>query len=331
MEPDLLARIVEKASAECQVEGISLFNWTEPLLHPKLPELIHIVQRAGIDCHLSSNLNLLPDADAIMAANPASFKISASGFTQELYGHTHYGGDIERVKRHMKELAQAKKRNGATTRIFVSFHRYRGNLKEEPALKQFAAGLGFEFEPTWALMFPLEKILAYAEGSNDVPLSADDLELVDRLALPLKETLAAAGKHTGRPCRLRETQISMDFRGKVQLCCGLFDSGRFTVGDYLDLTLEQIQQLRRSHGMCERCMQHGAHLFLTYQVPEMEQMILERVAGEDAELLDLRREMARMRRQRCMQRLLGGRQMTALRNLYSRLFHPAARAAGEKR
>lgn len=331
MEPDLLARIVDKASAECQVEGISLFNWTEPLLHPRVPELIQIVQRAGIGCHLSSNLNLLPDADAVMAANPASFKISASGFTQEHYGLTHRGGDIERVKRHMTELARAKERNGATTRIFVSFHRYRGNLKEEPALRQFSADLGFEFEPAWALMFPLEKILSYAEGSDGVPLSEEDLQLIDSLAFPLKDLMAAAAKHTGRQCWLRETQISMDFRGKVQLCCGLFDSGRFTVGDYLDLTLEQIQQLRRSHDMCERCMKHGAHLFLTYQVPEMEQMILENVSREDAELLDLRREMARMRRQRCMQMLLGGRQMTALRKLYSRLFRPAPRVAGGKR
>lgn len=304
MEPELLARIVRKAASECLVTGISLFNWTEPLLHPRLTELIRIVQNADIPCHLSSNLNLLPDADAIMAANPASFKISTSGFTQEVYGSFHRGGDIERVKRNMVELAEAKKRNNAITRIFVSFHRYRNNLKEEPLMRDFAAGLGFDFEPAWALMFPLEKILAYVEEEvQDFPLTEEDQQLIDRLAFPLKETLAAAQKHHSQPCCLRDTQISLDFQGNVILCCGVFDAGQFTLGNYITMPLDEIQEIRQSHSMCKRCMRHGAHAFLTYRLPEMEELILGAIPTEDAELLDLRYEIAQKRMQQRLQKI----------------------------
>jgi len=328
MEPELLARIVAKAASECLVTGISLFNWTEPLLHPRLPELIRIVQDAGIPCHISSNLNLLPEADAIMAANPASFKISVSGFTQEIYGFSHRGGDIERVKLHMAELAAAKKRCNATTRMFVSFHRYTSNLKEEPLMRHFAAGLGFDFEPAWALMFPLEKILACGdEDAQDFPLTEEDRQLIGHLALPLKEALANAQKYHSQPCSLRDSQISMDFRGNVMLCCGVFDAGKFSMGSYLDMPLDEIQRVRQSHSMCERCMRKGAHVYLTYRIPEMDELLLENIAPEDAELLDLRNEISQKKLQlflqRVFQRLFSGfmtkEQKTALKALITRI------------
>lgn len=310
MAPELLARIVAKARAECEVEQINLFNWTEPLLHPRLPELIRIVQDAGIPCYLSSNLNILPDADAIMAANPASFKISASGFSQEVYGKTHRGGNIARVKEHMLALAEAKKRHHAATRIFVNYHRYRHNLKEEPLLREFALGLGFDFEPAWALMLPLEKVLGYAEGDgNAFALTQEDEELIGSLAVPLREGLLAARRHRDRPCRLREEQISLDFEGNVTLCCGIFDAREHNIlGKYLDMPLAEIQAARHAHPMCARCLRQGGHVYLTYGYPELEELALANIAPEDAELLDLRREIALKLRQ---QRLAG---------LYQRFF-----------
>ena len=118
MAPELLQEIVTKARAECRRPNISLFNWAEPLLHPQLPELIRIVQDAGIPCHLSSNLDILPDADALMAANPASLRISTSGFSQEIYGRTHRGGDIERVKTHMVAPGRGKEAQSCRYRHF---------------------------------------------------------------------------------------------------------------------------------------------------------------------------------------------------------------------
>jgi hypothetical protein len=340
MEPDLLARILRKATSECRVERCSLFSWGEPLLNPRMPELIRTVREAGVVSYLSSNLNILPNADAIMAENPDNFRISLSGFSQEVYGYYHRGGDIEKVKTHMVELAEARKRHNATTRIYVYYHRYRDNLREELLMRKFAAGLGFEFQPVWALFFPLEKILSYA-GEEDglFAVTGEDLRLIERLAVPLDKALKAGRLHREKPCPLRDQALSLDCRGAVQLCCGVFDPRQFSIGNYLDIPLDEIQQIRQGHPMCGRCMAQGIHRYLIHGFQELSELALERISPEDAELLDLRREIARMRmRQRAARiydaafsGILSEKARTALAERYFRLERLISRFSRDKR
>ena len=320
MEPELLERIMEKAVTECLVEQVSLYNWAEPLFHPRLPELINIVQDKGVSCHLSSNLNILPNPDAILAANPASFRISTSGFRQEIYSRTHRGGNIERVKKHMVELTEAKRRTKAQTDIYIYYHRYLHNLEDEPKMREYATRLGIKFIPDWALMLPLEKILGYMEGVDSyLPLTEEDHELINSLALPLRGALTAARKYADRPCPLRDDAVTLDYRGNVMLCCGIFDARKYTLGNYIDMALKDIQQTRYRHPMCESCMRQGAHVYLTYGIDEMDELALANIPPNDIELLnDLRHEITwRQRRRR-------------LTKLYDR-FLPDLLSAGQKR
>jgi hypothetical protein len=204
---------------------------TEPILHPGLPELIRIVESNGIPCHLSSNLNQMRNIDAVLAENPYAFRISASGFTQDVYGYTHRGGNIDRVKQHMIELADAKRRQRSTTLIHVLYHRYKHNLPDEKPMREFAHSLGIGFEGVWAFMMPLEKVLAYVnDDPAEATLTEEDHQLIGNLALPLKEAIAAAETQRDAPCSLRDAQMTLDFEGNVQLCCGTYDTRRFTLG-----------------------------------------------------------------------------------------------------
>ena len=55
-------------------------------------------------------------------------------------------------------------------------------------MRKFAADLGIDFEPAWALMFPLEKILAYVdEDAQDFPLTEEDHQLIDQLGASAEE------------------------------------------------------------------------------------------------------------------------------------------------
>ncbi len=321
MDPSRLDAILKKATGEATVGYVCLYNWTEPLLHPKLPEMVRIVRGYDLKCGLSTNLNLMRNVDAVLAADPTDLKISLSGFTQDTYGVTHRRGNIETVKANMAELARARDRVGADTRIFVNFHRYLGNHGDEARMRDYAQSLGFEFEPTWAYLMPLEKMLAYVEpAASEARLTDEDHELLDRLAFPMDEAIRVSSKHAEEPCALRDEQMAITWQGDVMLCCTTFDPSRYQLASYLDTPLAELQAMKYEHPACSSCMKAGLHRFFDYKVEEIDGLALATVAKQypDARLEGMRA----LRRRRLVERL-GKRAWKQVRRVGRSLVGPA--------
>lgn len=271
MEPALLDRIMRKAVSECEVSTVGLFNWTEPLLHPRLPELVRVVRSYGVPCSISTNLSVNKNFDDLLASNPEAIYVSTSGFTQAIYERTHKGGDIELVKSNMKTLAEANAKCGDKTHITVMFHRYRGNQQDELLMRDFSESLGFSFQTDHARMMPLDKTLAYANhDSSMAQLTSDDYEILKLLPIPLDEAMRIAVQHKAQPCSFLSSQIVIDVLGEVQLCCAVYDSSKYAIGNYLNTPLQHIQELRHSHPMCIRCTSAGGHVYVPASAPEFE-------------------------------------------------------------
>lgn len=279
MTPQMLEQIVHKAIRECGRPSFALYNWTEPFLHPDLPELIRIVRSKGLRCALSTNLNLARNIDAVMAANANSLRISVSGFDQASYGITHEGGDIELVKQNMIEVARARERTRSRTDVEVCFHRYLGNHDQEARMKEYSESLGFRFNPLWAYLSPMEKILAVRgrPGAGVLP-TEHELRLVDAFALPLEPALAVSRELNRSKCKLRDRQMALNSEGRVMLCCAVFDEDRFGLGSYLETPLARLQELKYTHSGCGDCMKEGIHTLYTYRGPEFDRLALANVA-----------------------------------------------------
>jgi MoaA/NifB/PqqE/SkfB family radical SAM enzyme len=324
MSPDLLRRILRKATGECSITGVALYNWAEPLLHPQLPEMIRIVHDFGILCDLSSNLNLLKNPREILREDPNSIVISLSGFNQEMYARTHVNGDIARVKENMLHLVAAKRETAANTNIYIRYHRYRDNLQDEIQMRDFARDHGIGFQPVWAYFMPLEKNLAYlGAADNEVALTEKDHQLIKMLALPLREGSTVARQHRQQPCLLREEQVTIDFEGNVMLCCGVYDRDKYGFGSYLDIPIERLQKKRRSHPMCNSCMEQGMHVYGTYGTGELDAIAVKNVKPDEALKLNIIRDGRRMRLKsrlsRIGHRLVGPRATAWLGVRYDRL------------
>ena len=257
MDAELLHRLLRKAISECFVGDVSLFAYSEPLLHPRLPELVEIVKSYGLECYLSTNLNVMRDAEALLRARPDAIIISLSGFHQDSYGVTHAGGDIETVKTHMRALAAAKARLRSGTAITVLYHKYRTNLDELPLMKAFATSLGLAWDETWATFFPLEKVLTYVTpGLAMADVTDADRAIIDRLGVSLTETVARGSPVNS--CRLQDSAIVLDVTGRVYLCCeAAMDAQRNGIASYLDTPLEIVQARKKKHDLCSTCMANG--------------------------------------------------------------------------
>lgn len=265
----LFARLLDKACLEYRVKGVNLFNWGELMLHPELPELVRIVKSRGVRCFLSSNLNVLRNVDALLAARPDWIRVSVSGFTQPIYGQTHARGDIERVKANMIELSRALARvdpplpllRGKYPVAEVFFHKYRHNLHEIEPMRAFAERLGFGFSECWAYLMPLENALALAEGT----LPEAQREFVERqFALPIGRAIAAAREQPEAPCRLLSEQLVLDLQGNLIPCCTIYDLRKHALGPYLEMSPDDQRRAREGAPVCESCTHHGLHRYFTY-------------------------------------------------------------------
>lgn len=262
MEPALLDRIMKKAVSECSVASVGLYNWTEPLLHPRLSELIRVVKSHGIPCAISTNLSINKNFDDLLASNPETIYVSTSGYTQAVYERTHKGGDIELVKKNMKRLVEAKVKYGSTTVLTVIFIRYKSNQQDEAMMRDYSESLGFEFLAYSARMHSLEKVLAYVDNDPTISqLTQNDFELMNLLTPSLGEAMRIAQQNREQPCTLLTKQFAINVSGNVELCCGVFDSSEYTISNFFDMPMSQIQALRSSHPMCGKCTAHGGHVY----------------------------------------------------------------------
>jgi hypothetical protein len=270
--------VLDKITREYTPLCICLFNWTEPLLHPQLAEIIRLTRAASIPVHLSSNLNVMPRMEEVLRAEPTSLRISLSGFSQAVYCQTHAGGQIEKVKANMRALAELKARTGSKTEVFVYYHKYRHNLHELEPMKAFAALLGFGWMECWAIYMPVEGALAYWKN---VIRPEQRAFIENYLALPLKRALDATAPVRSEACKMQLHDVVINHEGQVQLCCCVFSAKDHAIGSFLEMTPAAIRAAKGVHPACGPCMQAGLHVYYQYYKHPLLAPLYEKIVAEE--------------------------------------------------
>lgn len=281
MDPDLMERILDKIKSENPDAIVFVYGNSEPFIHPKLAECIASIKRRGLDAQVSTNLNFVRRLDDVLAARPNMIIISLSGFTQEVYVRGHAGGNIEKVKENMKLISEAHARAEHKTNISVNFHVYDYNEHELPLMKEYAASLGIGFFTSLARAISMEKTIQYcrAHDPEATPFEIQEGRPDWNLALPPSAKIYEDAMGTLRipPTEAREmykdvpmaevcpvgagmlfTFIRHD--GLVQMCACSADR-RITLGNYMDLTPDQMIELRTGHSICKQCLHYRLNLY----------------------------------------------------------------------
>ncbi len=253
--------IISKVALDYPGTTISLFNWTEPLLHPEVLRFLEEIPRHGLKSRISTNLNLLPDAEGLAKVAPDGITISLSGFTQSVYEIGHGDGNIEVVKANMKLLSEAMQRTGKGLAVTVYYHKYFHNLHEEKLMKDFSKSLGFGFGSGWAYYMPVEKVMDYVDRN----VSKEQKEKIEsKFPLNIADAIDATKPFRKQPCHLATSTLTMDCRGNVQLCCAVYDQKQFTVANYLEMPLPDIEEKIKTHEYCTKCMDNGLHMYASW-------------------------------------------------------------------
>jgi pyruvate-formate lyase-activating enzyme len=295
MSIELFTAIIEKIARETPSSNTSvgLYDWGEPILHPEAPNFIRLIHSYGMRALVSSNLNQIKNIDAVVAAGPDVFTISVSGFTQDIYGRTHTGGDVKKVKLNMRTLRALMDAHGQNFQVIVSYHQYKENGgAEEEGMRALSEELGFDFVPTEAYLYPLEKRIAFIQATEakdgkapdpndwlppDTKLSTEDFSFSEWLLKPphrqnqvlqvneidvsdgLLEKIRQEGPRYGQnfACYRITDKLSIRLDGSVGICCASFSPKIEVAKSFLDTPHAELQKLRLWHPFCGTCMRFG--------------------------------------------------------------------------
>lgn len=286
MDPVLMEKIIDKIKSENPEAIVFLYGNSEPFIHPRLAECIASVKRRGLNCQLSTNLNFIRNVDGVLAAKPDMIIISLSGFTQDVYVKGHAGGNIEKVKEHMKVLAEACSKTDKATAISVNYHVYTDNGHEIALMKEYAKGLGIGFFTSYARAISMENAIQYNRsldanatpfeiqpGRPDLnvalpPIGQTYIDAMKRLVIPpnkAPEMFKDFPTHSVCPIGWMFCFIRHD--GKTEMCACVADR-RLTLGDYLDNTQDQLIEQRTGHAICLQCTKYHLRYYFHMSHPD---------------------------------------------------------------
>lgn len=283
MEMELMEKILAKIASENPNAIVFTYGNSEPFLHPQLPECILAIHSHGLHPEMSTNLNVIKRVDDLLAARPDLIIISLSGFTQEVYVKGHAGGNIERVKENMRTIAETNNRipESKRVRIEVNYHVYNDNKHEIEPMRTYAKNLGLGFFTSVARAISMENAIQYCR-SKDVdakpfevvenqpdwnkifpPVGETYIKTMDRLRIPPTNARVMYQDYPVAPvCPVGAGSMFTFIRhdGGTSLCACTADR-RLKLGEYLDMTPDQMIEKRTGHSFCKQCLHYRTNMY----------------------------------------------------------------------
>lgn len=243
MELDLFKRILNKAM-DNGAGAFGLYNWTEPFLHPELPEFVHEIRNNNTFCSLSSNLSLktMPHLVDTLKAGVGYLQVSVSGFTNKVHQVNHRGSDIEIVKKHLQTISDSMTSFEHDIRIEVKYLVFDYNQEEIELFKDYSTKLGLLF---WE--FP---------AGGDPQNIPDSLKIQEPTEIKITNNDLIKSRDMYSPsygCARGLDEVVIDCRGDVYLCCCMPYYDLYKIGNFLELPYRTIMQNRLFHPMCKKC------------------------------------------------------------------------------
>lgn len=283
MDMSLMEMMLDKIQTENPNAVVCCYVNSEPFLHPHIAQCVASIKRRGFRCEFASNFNYISQVDQVLAAKPDLLTASVSGFTQPVYERAHRGGDIETVKKNIKELAEANTRGNHGVHLGVSYHMYEYNLHEVDLMRQFTVGLGLQFLLSWGRAITIENTvqalrhLEKLETGRDVPYgpcknglnlntafpppSEEFLKFLEQIRFHPKKAMRLYDRWpVPKVCLIADVFTEIRHDGRVQLCAWTDDT-RLTIGNFMEMNHYQRTEARLGHPLCAECLRYRLPLY----------------------------------------------------------------------
>jgi MoaA/NifB/PqqE/SkfB family radical SAM enzyme len=258
MHPEMFEEILDKISrinidilpiSDLGEKVISLYNWGEPTLNPRLSDILKISIQNGFIPDISTNASFFVDIPSDIIKDARSWIFSVPGVSQESYDKMHgFKADavFNNIKAYCDKIKDASK--GQKSRLLMAFHIYRFNMYEIELAEKFCIENGIKIIPYYANFDDFDMSYAYLTNRLDNNILA---QAKDQLVLSYVDELVSK-MPSNYECP-QFNRLVINEVGKVVLCCGT----NIELGDFLEMSLEDIENARKSQDICDRCVKSG--------------------------------------------------------------------------
>ena len=212
------------------VHTMQFYFQGEPLLNKDLPQMIAEASKAGLYTIVSTNAQVLDKqwAYALVGAGLDRIIVSMDGLTQATYGAYRVGGDVEKVKKALGYLREAKEQLHARICIELQCLRLKTNEQEWKAFKKAYKKLGAD-----RLVFKTAQLYDYEEGHPLMPSK-------ERYSRYRKgEDGKYHRKPMGRGCLRVWSGVVVTTNGEVLPCC--YDKARaHAYGNIMECSMAEL-------------------------------------------------------------------------------------------
>jgi MoaA/NifB/PqqE/SkfB family radical SAM enzyme len=224
-----------------------MYNWGEPLLHKRTPEMIAYAKRKEISILLSTNLSIkLTDEyiDRLVLSGLDKMLVSLDGVTQESYSKYRRNGNLELVRENVRRIQAAKQRLGSETpRVVWQFLVFRHNEHEIEQARALHREWGADEFIVGGAEMPMEP---HDEGFEPSTIPAYNIYHPDHPS----QKEAERQMTSDRACSWLYGVFVLNPNGKVSPCCAVpsekLDFGEYQRGDLFSVwNNESFRRARR--------------------------------------------------------------------------------------
>ena len=203
-----LLDIITEDKAMKHVLAVKLYGAGEPLLNPHLYDTIRRLSERRVATIIATNGMLLNKENSIKLIESGLdvIKIAISGFSQEVYGKYHKGGDINKILENLKMLAKLRKEYSSNMVIVLDYLLFKHNTHEVSFVRSFCKNAGL------AMM---------VRGGILMKQDVSGLQVTTE------------PKQSNKLCDWIWSMMTIDWDGKVVPCCWyLYSTGPVVLGQY---------------------------------------------------------------------------------------------------
>jgi MoaA/NifB/PqqE/SkfB family radical SAM enzyme len=237
---------------------VSLYIWGDPLLHPKLPEILKINSELSVGSDISTNLNIKTEKlEAIMKANPTYMRLSCSGFGSKNYEVTHTGAKWDLFYKNCFEVSRLIKEYNLNTGVELYFHVNKMNILEYKDIANMARQLGFRTVAILSMCFP-QYAMNFLEN---IPLPESAKKAKELMLISMEDVLetAKSKSESEKPCMAKNGFPNINWDLSVLTCCN-FNQERLAA-NFLNIDMAELIKLKDTSEFCRKCISYSIHRY----------------------------------------------------------------------